>query len=95
MFIALREKSKVNRPHPEFKVRGDIKRASGSPRSQKKVRVEGLGPTSPSALLRLSNLEADAALLQRLLRALPRHLLTSYFNRFSQLSLSRMRGRGM
>lgn len=94
MLIALREKSKVNRPHPEFKVRGDIKRARGSPRTEK-VRVEGLGPTSPSALLRLSRLEADAALLPRLLRALPRHLLTSYFNRFSQLSLSRMRGRGM
>lgn len=92
MFIALREKSKVTPPHPEFKVRDNIK---GSPRPQEKVRVEGLGPTSPSALLRLSRLEADAALLQRLLRALPRHLLTSYFNRFSQLSLSRMRGRGM
>lgn len=37
MFIALREKSKVNRPHPEFKVRGDIKRARGSPRAGESV----------------------------------------------------------
>lgn len=33
MFIALLEKSKVNRAHPEFKVRGDIQRARGSPRT--------------------------------------------------------------
>lgn len=91
----IRENCKVNRLYPEFKVRGDIERARGSPRTQEKVRVEGLGPTSASAPLRLSRLEADAALLPRLLRALPPHLLTSYFNRSSQLSLSRTGGRGM